>query len=399
MFNHLDRRQQSLFGALCLNFAVLGIIMALFGATLPQIINQFAWNYLESGMVMAALSVGSLLANLLCGLLLRHWPAKAVLAGGLAAAVAGLGLFGQSPSWVANALLAVLIGLGQGSSEVVTNAVVVRLERPGESRLMNLMHAWFCVGAVAGPLGVAAVNQTAVPFYLVFLASGLIQLAVAGILASRHFPDMAVPGPGNAAGKSRQGIGRLPGHPLLLLFATMLFLYVGVELAMSNWIAEYFARCRALPAAWAALMVSVFWAGLLAGRLALGFWYKGQAQARLLVVLTGASVLCFGATLLVPWPALSALAALLTGLCFSGCYPVIMTLTGQAFQGSTAALGLAAMAGGTGLLVFPLATGALAQSLGLDRALLWGLAVAGLLAVLALAYLVRQRRALPPYRQ
>lgn len=44
-----------------------------------------------------------------------------------------------------------------------------------------------------------------------------------------------------------------------------LFVYVGVELGISNWIAEYFVSVFKAPIR-APFMVSLFWAGLLMGR-------------------------------------------------------------------------------------------------------------------------------------
>jgi MFS family permease len=76
-------------------------------------------------------------------------------------------------------------------------------------------------------------------------------------------------------------------------------------------------------------------------------------------------------------------AAFLTGLSFSGIYPMVVSLVGVWFQGSTTAVGICSTAGGVGLLVFPLAIAALAQTWGLDRALLASTAFDFLLAVIA----------------
>jgi fucose permease len=63
----------------------------------------------------------------------------------------GLGLFGYSESLSVNLMIFVVLGLGQGAVEVTTNVSVVSIETPGKSRLMNLVHSAFTIGAMAAP--------------------------------------------------------------------------------------------------------------------------------------------------------------------------------------------------------------------------------------------------------
>ena len=146
------------------------------------------------------------------------------------------------------------VALGQGFSEVIANSLVIRLEKPGESRLVNLMHAFYCVGAVIGPLIVGVLAVLNFGFVNVFAIAGVVQALVA------------------------------------------------------------------------VLMVSVYWLGLLMGRLGLSFFYKGQRQEYMLALLAVASVFCYGAVILMPSAVLAIAAAFLTGLAFSGIYPMVKTL-------------------------------------------------------------------------
>jgi fucose permease len=328
-----------------------------------------------------------------------------LIAVGLGVTAVALCLIVRTPDPWLNCLVNFAIGVGAGFSEVVTNSLVIRLERPGESRLMNLMHAFFCVGAVVGPLMVGGLTALKVDFVQVFLVAGVVQAGVGLALLGQRFPELreapppailskemagevAETGAGSAdlaasLPADAHGLRALLSHPLLLVAATALFLYVGVELSMSNWIAEYFVKFRDAGPAAAALMVSVYWLGLLAGRLGLSFFYKGKRQEYMLVLLAATSVIWFAAVVVLPLPPLAVGAAFLTGLSFSGIYPMVVSLVGVWFQGSTTAVGICSTAGGVGLLVFPLAIAALAQTWGLDRALLASTAFDFLLAVIA----------------
>jgi fucose permease len=404
MFSHLDAAKRRLYVVLCANFVVLGISMTIFGATVPQIIRGFGWSYLETGLVQAAGSVGGLVSGFVSGLLLKRASQRLMIAVGLGVTAVALCLIVRAPDPWLNCLINFAIGIGAGFSEVVTNSLVIRLERPGESRLMNLMHAFFCVGAVVGPLMVGGLTALKVDFVQVFLVAGIIQAVVGLLLLAQSFPELRTVPPANlgeemgsevaetGAGSAdlaaalpadAHGLRALLSHPLLLVAAAALFLYVGVELSMSNWIAEYFVKFRDAGAAAAALMVSVYWMGLLVGRLGLSFFYKGKRQEYMLALLAVASVACFAAVVLLPLPPLAVGAAFLTGLAFSGIYPMVVSLVGLWFQGSTTAVGICTTAGGVGVLVFPLAIAALAQTWGLDRALLASTAFDFLLAVIA----------------
>jgi fucose permease len=405
MFDHLDAGRKQLFFALLANFVILGISMTIFGAAVPQIIDGFGWDYLSTGMVMSAGALGGFLSTVACGILLRRIPAKLLLTLGLGLIALGLALFGRIPSALANAVINLGIGLGAGFSEVITNSAVVRMEKPGESRLMNLMHASFCVGAALGPIFVGVLGAVHLAFTVVFAGSAGLQALIILLMLLQSFPDMRT-----GSGASRNDEGRpADGSPVaaaksppwkrLLFWALVgaMFLYVGVELTYSGWIAEFSARHRFLDSSTAAFTVSAFWLGLLAGRLGLSLRYRGKRQEIVLALLASGSVLFYALTVLSPagtgpaslwtWAC-----ALLTGLCFSGCYPIIMSVLGAEFEGSTVVLGICSSAAGAGTLLFPMATGAFASSAGLPRAMLAAAGVDALLAALSIGIALGRKR-------
>jgi len=99
---------------------------------------------------------GYLLSAFLSGLIVQRIPAKVVIVVGLVAGAAGVSLFGRGPSPgpISSSLFA--MGLCQGSMEVVANLEIIHIEQNGQSRLMNLLHAAFSVGAIAGPAAVGS---------------------------------------------------------------------------------------------------------------------------------------------------------------------------------------------------------------------------------------------------
>ena len=156
VFGTLVGRQRRLYGWLLANFVIFGFSITLIGATVPAVIREFSWSYWVTGAVMSAGALGYLCSTFGCGLLVRLLGPKPVIVAGLLCQGAGFACFGLSQSALLNGAALVLIGLGKGGSELVSNYAVVRLERDGRGRLMNLLHAIFTVGAILGPLVVAA---------------------------------------------------------------------------------------------------------------------------------------------------------------------------------------------------------------------------------------------------
>jgi len=388
------RAHRRLFAVLFANFVLFGAGAIIIGAIVPKIIRQFGWSYLVMGAVLAAGSVGYFGSTFLCGILIHRWGPKKVIVCGLLLQSAGLVLFGIHPGVVVNLLAIALIGLGEGGTEVVTNYCTVRMEPPGQGRLMNLMHAAFTAGAIAGPLGIGLLLDRGMPWQVMFRCLAVLCVLVSGILLCLSFAGMQ-PGPRQTS--SRAALVRLVRQPLLILLALIIFLYVGAEIGISNWIAEYYVQILGAADSTGARMVSVFWFGLLLGRLLLSAGYRGRRQAPLL----------FGLTCLATVSLIIALAGdtswsagaffWITGLGFSAVYPIVVVLVGQHFQEEQGlAIGVVSTGGGIGSFLFPFVMSAIANRFGLTQGFWFYVAITAIMVVAAagVLWLTRPRAAL-----
>ena len=214
------------------------------------------------------------------------------------------------------------------------------------------------------------------------LAFGL--LPFAGLRASSEPPSL------------RRGLELLRRDPLLLLLTLIILLYVGGEIGVSNWIAEYFVQVRGATPAQGAYMVSLLWVGLLVGRLVAAAAYRDQRQAPLLV---GASALATGAlaaALLADETLLAGACFLLGGVGFAAIYQVVVVIAGQYYRDDQGlAIGAIATGGGLGSFRFPFAMSALAHGLGIGQAFWFCAALSlamGLTAVLVIRRGLRRSR-------
>jgi len=359
----LEREQRGLFSALLLNFIVFGFTVTIFGATVPTVIRQFDWSYLATGIVLSASAMGYFFSSFLSGFLIQRAGPKIVVVTGLVLQVVGLGLFGANGSVAFNIMATFLVGMGHGGTEVVTNFCVVRMERPGQSRLMNLMHAAFPVGAILGPVFVGWLVGTGQSWQLVFRSMS----ATTGLLAvGFSFLNFGTVDLEDEDGETRPRLGNLLGHPLLIFLFLTIFLYVGSEIGVSSWISEYYVRVFGSSPASAAYMVSIFWGGILIGRLGTSLLYRGVRQAEILLAL---SCVAFGSlllSLLAGNPTIAAAGFFVSGLGYSVIYPVDMAIVGERFKrGQSVALGFVSTGGGIGSFSFPFIMAAIADAFGI----------------------------------
>lgn len=374
-------------GLLAAHFALYGVAVTLVGATVPEIIRTFGWSYLDVGAVMAAGSAGYLSGCFSGGVLVRKAGPRRMLLMGLVLEGLGLGGFGSDPGLAFNLGTLLLVGLGQGWTEVATNYCLVRLEKPGESRLMNLIHAGFTVGACLGPAGVGMLLASGAPWRLAYEGVALLLLGVALVILRLPFPFA----PAQEAASSRAALGSLARDPLLLLLGVVIFLYVGAEIGISSWIAEYYVETFAVSTATGAYMVSVVWLGLLLGRLALSAGYRGRQQA-LLLGLTCLAALPLPLALCSDSPWVAGGLFLVSGLGFSAVYPVVMALVGECFaREQSLAIGLVSGAGGVGSLSFPFIMAAIAGHFGIAQSFWFCAATAWVMALAAGAVFAQSR--------
>lgn len=351
--------RRGLAALLFLGFATYGNVVTIFGATLPRIIGDYGWSYTVTGIVLAASAVSFFLTTFAAGFLIETIRPGPLLVVGLLLGAVSISLFARWPSPGLNILLNLAVGVYMGIVEVITNYEAIRMETGGKSRLMNLLHAGFSLGAIVGPLVVGAILRAGGSWKAIFPASGALLLVMACLFVAFPFPDYEK----RAERKASRGL-RLAKEPLLLLFTAVIILYVGSELGVTNWASEYFVRILGAPASTAAFAVSALWIGLLAGRSLLSLAYHGTRQEIVLLVLSLVCAGCLLGFLAVRGSAAGLAIVFVLGMGYSGIYPLIMTLTGRAFK-SSAAVGIVTTGAGLGSFSFPFLLAGIAERFGL----------------------------------
>ncbi|HVO38453.1 MAG TPA: MFS transporter [Spirochaetia bacterium] len=386
MISTLDRSTRRLYVLFLLGFATFGVIFTIIGAALPQIIRTFQWSYTLTGAVLAMSAVGYFVSTFVCGILTQRLPPKWILSTGLFLGAVAMSLFVRWPSPWLNLVLNFCIGLCQGAVEVVTNLEVIHMEKRGQSRLMNLMHSAFCVGGIVGPAAVGYFLGTGAGGRVAFAAAAGLLALMALLFGTFRFPAIR-----QAEARRDSHGARVMLQPLVILVTLLLLLYVGAELGVSTWISEYFVRVHGTAASMGAFAVSIFWIGLLAGRLTLSVAYQGSRQEYIVLGLALLSAAALGVILLVTSTSAVAFGVFLTGLGFSGIYPLLLVVVGR-YHRSGMAVGTVTTGGGVGSFTFPFLMAVLAQRLGMRGGFWFYLGLSCVIAMLSVVLIAAVRR-------
>ncbi|MGO8695090.1 MAG: MFS transporter [Rectinemataceae bacterium] len=384
-------RFRGLYSSLFSVFLLFGTSMTIVGASLPKILSDFSWSYGLAGLVIASGAAAYFLASLAGGAILKRIGPKATCLIGLALSASGLAFFAASPSVLLNFALNALIGGGQGLIEPTINWSVLRMDDKGDGRAMNLVHGAFSIGAVAGPLALGLLMGVGLGWTILYRAIAVLFALLAGVIIFLPFEvlggrgsndrtiyeppaETASPG-GSASTSSKTGSSGVPlkRRPTYWLGFVSLLLYVGTELGLSNWIAEYFVRVFSSAPAIAAGMVSLFWIGLLAGRFGAPALYRGTRQEFLLALSSVLLVLAVISLNIVGFTAAKTasiwLGPALTFLAGLGCsviYPIAISLVGACSPDEQeSAVSFAVAGGGLGLFVFPFIMSWVSQAWGI----------------------------------
>lgn len=129
----------------------LGVALIMLGSVLPVLKSDYALNYQVGGMLLSVQSIGYAVAGLGAGFLPLYLGLKKsfiLLTSGTCIGM-GMLLASGNPVWLLVAMG--LIGISKGAVTNYNNQIMTDLAE-GDAGPLNLMHAFFAIGACLAPL-------------------------------------------------------------------------------------------------------------------------------------------------------------------------------------------------------------------------------------------------------
>lgn len=377
-------RHRLVFAAACAGMLLFGIALTTLGAVLPSIIQRLGLDRTEAGSLLALMSLGILAGSVVFGPVVDRRGFKGMLLAG--AVLVALGLegiaFAPSVAWLAGS--AILIGFGGGLINGGTNVLVADISPAGRAAGLAYLGVFFGIGAFGMPLVLGLLGERFGDAVVVAGIGALVTLLLAYYAAIR-FPE-----PKHPQGFPLRDAAALLRDPVLVLLGVALFFESGMEITVGGWTATYVNDELALSPERALYLLSLYWLGMTAARLVLG-WLLTRVSS-VAVLLSSLGVAFAGALILIGARTTAAAGAgtLLTGVGFAAVFPVILGFVGDRHQRMSgtafSAVLVMALMGGTAL---PYVTGVLGDAFGLRASL--AIVPVGLICVASIFVIARPR--------
>jgi MFS transporter, FHS family, glucose/mannose:H+ symporter len=383
-------RPRLLFFSACAGILVFGIVLAILGTVfgLPAVRARLQMTLAQQGRLFLLLYLGIFVASLIVGPLIDHVGNKInLLASSLAVALAMV-VFAAAHSFGAASVAAILLGLGGGSLNTCTNALVSDLYAERRGPMLNLLGIFFGIGALSIPLTAASIEGH-FTIQQLFVFCAFLAIVCALWYAMISFP----PAKANQEFSWREllEVARYNG---VLLVAFILFLESGNEACIAGWTSTYLDVTGYSPRV-ATLVLAAYWAALIASRMLAARVLRGIRKSRLVVGMAilslGACVVLLSARSLI----MLSVATGLIGLSYGPIFPTTLAIAGDRYsQRAGTVFGLLFSIALIGGMMFPWAVGEISQRVNVRA----GMIVPGFGAVgivgLSLALFFRERKSM-----
>ncbi len=333
---------------------VYGMIAAMLGTILPDLSSRFHLTPRQNGTIALAQALGLMVASLGVGPLLDDFGKKVGLMLGLGLIFLALLAIPRSTGFRSIVLLLFLLGMGGGIVVTGANALTSDVGEAHRATALNLVNIFFGLGGLATPfISANLFNRNWVR--LCYTVAGLTLVTLA-IQAAAHMPP-----PAGAGRFILADAGPVLGRPILFLLGLLLFLYVGCEVGVWNWLVRHLIA-QGIPETRALNILSLGFAlGLLIGRVGVSPILISVPPVYVTLAASVAMTVTTFLMLRTNNPGAAAVLVFLAGLSMAPVFPTTLAIVADAFPRMTGtAIGIVITCGWAGLAVSSHIIGAIA---------------------------------------
>ena len=311
-------------------FISLGLPDAILGAAWPSMQPQMAVSVSFAGIVSMIISIGTVVSSLLSDRLNRRFGTGLVTAASVSMTAAALVGFSLSGTFWMLCIFAVPYGLGAGAVDAALNNYVALHY---SSRHMSWLHCFWGIGASAGPYIMGICLRSRLGWQSGYRTIAFAQFILTAILflslplwrrAEENLKNTYVNSDDDGTDKPVGLIRALKirGVPMIML---AFFSYCALESTAGLWASSYFVSCHGINEETAAMLASLYFAGITAGRFLSGFIADRLGDRRM--IRYGLLVIFLGLILMiipVSWTSVSCAGIVIAGLGSAPVYPSVI---------------------------------------------------------------------------
>lgn len=347
---------------------VFGMALVMTSPILIEISQRIDRNIENMGSIFSLFYGGFIIGSFLSSSIINYWGRKKTLS--FFYFLLFISVLGMA--FIFNYLFLItvfsLIGLSGGFIESQVSSIVLEVNKKNEGLFVNLTQVFFGIGAFIGPLILTFIISKGIDWKYSYIILSLICLINFIYFLFINIPDTRLK-------KIRGSIKTFKPVTLdkgavffLLVFA--IFFYVSAEMGLVIWFPTFLRLNKLFSSILASQVLSFFWLSFVAGRFLIGFLTKKVKILNILLVVTILSIPSILLGIYTENKFLIIFAFVLTGLLFSGIWPLIVSLGGLRYPSKRDfVVSILVMAGGVGGLFSPWLIGKVFSSLNLLFAL------------------------------
>lgn len=329
---------------------------------------------------IAAVTIGGLVVGIVAtGPLADRFPVRVFAVGGNLLTAVGLVWMAFAPDYASVLMASAVMGLGAGSLDMVLSPIVAALCPDRRTVAMNLLHSFYCTGAVVVILAGAIALQIGYGW------RGLAGvLAVWPVVVGLGFWRVPLPAL-VAEGDVRTPMRQLFARRAFVLALVAIFLGGATEVGMAYWLPAYAEKTLGYSAFTSGVALAAFTLMMTIGRLGIAVLPRSLGPVKLMLWGCAMSVVLFMIGSFSPISSVALAACILAGLTGSCLWPSVLAVTADRFPaGGATMFALLAALGNAGATVMPWLIGGVADGYGMRLAL----AMAGLCPLLMIGVLL-----------
>ncbi len=343
-------------------FFVFGFTDNLKGGTIPALLQDLKFSYSQGGTILFGAYMGFLLATLLTGLLADVAGKKVVILVASACLIIGILGYTSSSSYLVLTASMFVLGMGMGSIEVGTNAIIIDLYAEQKGRYLNLMSVFHGMGSMLAPLFAGMLLAAELSWRKVYQSDLFLVGVLLLVFLFLKMPRSTQPKQGKMDFAS---IRKIVFNRQMAWLYLMIGLYVATEIGIASWIVEFLQKTKFQSVLDSTRSLSFFFAAIMIGRLAGSFFVDKIGYYRSMLVATTGTVACI--TFGMFGPQGFGFFLPLTGLFLSIIFPTLTAVVSNIQKENLGTvLGLLFTFAGVGGMLGPWLVGVLSDRLGLE---------------------------------
>jgi MFS transporter, FHS family, glucose/mannose:H+ symporter len=268
---------------------LLGLIDNLKGATLPAMLAELNFSDAQGGTILLWAYIGFLAAALLVGVLSDLAGNRAVLL--VSSACLLLGTLGYSLAARFGLLSASMgvMGVGLGGVDMAGYLIIVAYYTQNKGRYLNLTAFFHGLASTIAPYYAGLMLAANISWRQVYQYPLAIILMTLLLGLFVRFPRPRVV---QKSSIDFRAIGRVIFQPVMGWYFALMILYVSAEIGVASWIVTYLQRIHNLDVTASALILSLYFAGIMAGRLIGTVFVEKVGYLRSILLMTLLATAC-----------------------------------------------------------------------------------------------------------